>query len=56
MPLLLPGAGHMPWLDAPGDFAWQLRECLPAASFIAANTEHADADGLTRLTLIVPNG
>jgi hypothetical protein len=37
----------------PGDFAWQLRESLPAASFIAASTEHADTDGLTRLTLIV---
>jgi hypothetical protein len=52
-PVVLPGAGHVPWLDAPGDFACQLRESLPAAWFIAANTEHADAGGLTRLTLIV---
>jgi hypothetical protein len=53
MPLLLPGGGHMAWLDAPGDSAWQLREFLPAGSFIAAVTEHADAADLTRLTLIV---
>jgi hypothetical protein len=33
-----------------------LREFLPATSIIVANTEHADADGLTRLTLIVLNG
>jgi hypothetical protein len=33
-----------------------LHEFLPGAWFIAANTEHADADGLTRLPLIVLNG
>jgi hypothetical protein len=41
---------QIPQLDAPGDFAWQLREFLSAASFIAVTTEHADTDCLIWLT------
>jgi hypothetical protein len=41
---------QIPWLDAPGDFAWQLREFRSTASFIAATAERADTDCFIRLT------